>query len=186
MTNIDDQGALPARFDKEGDDVRIISEQSWTVEYRTKEDQSEVSEFSFAESTMADVDVTYQRHEDVDLVESEPTVSLERDYSNAGRGFLYWFILLVALGLFVVSSFAWLLGRKPPEVVSKFDMPEEVPPSNVLTLRGDIRQRNGISHEKTGALESSILEVERVWFGKEKSDPSDLETLAKNWLEQAT
>ena len=80
----------------------------------------------------------------------------------------------------------WWLSRKPKEVVKKFDMPEEVNPFTVLTLLRDIRQRNGISNEKTVELEDSILEVERSWFGKEKSEPSDLEELARIWLEQAS
>ena len=186
VANIDDQGVLPARFDKESDAVQIVSERSWSVEYQTKEDQTNVKEFSFGDAKLADATVKFQRYDDVDLVDAEQTVSLERRYSNAGWGFLYWLIPLIVIGLFGLSLLAWLLGRKPKETIIKFEMPEDVNPFTVLTLLRDIRQRNGISNEKATELENSIQEVERSWFGKEKADPSNLEELARNWLEQAS
>lgn len=187
VVSIDDQGVLPARFDKDSDDIQILSERSWSVEYRTKEDKADVQEFTFADAKAADAELKYQRYDDVDLVDAQQNVSLERSYSNAGWSFLYWLIPAIALLLFASAAATFALTRPKVEKVAKFEMPDDVNPFTVLTLLRDIRQRNGISNEKATELEDSIQEVERSWFGKDRpSDESNLKELAQAWVEQAS
>ena len=187
VVSVDDQGVLPSRFDKDSDDIQIVSERSWSVEYRTKENQSDVKEFSFGDAKTDNAVLKYQRYDDVDLVDAEQKVSLERHYSNAGWGFLYWLIPVIALLLFAVAGLTFVVTRPKTEEVAKFEMPEDINPFTVLTLLRDIRQRNGISNEKATELESSIRDVERSWFGKEhEDDQPNLQELAKSWLEQAS
>lgn len=184
VVSVDDQGVLPARFDKESDDIQIVSERSWSVEYQAKENQSEVGMFSFADGKLEDVAMKFQRYDDVDLVESEQAVSLEREYSNVGFGFLYWLVPLIALLLLGASALLFLRGKPAVETVDKFAMPEDVNPFTVLTLLQGIRERNGIANEKAVELESSIQQVERSWFGKEPHEQANLEELARTWLDQ--
>ena len=185
VVNVDDQGVLPARFDKESEDIQIISERSWSVEYCAKENQSEVGVFSFADAKLDEVETKFQRYEDVDLVETEQDVSLERQYSNAGFNFLYWLVPLIAM-MFLLAGLVVFLRKQPAtETVEKFTMPEDVNPFTVLTLLRDIRQRNGIANEKAIELENSIQQVERSWFGKEDQQQPDLQKLARTWIEQA-
>jgi len=187
VVSVDDQGVLPTRFDPDSDEVQIVSERGWSVEYRAKENETDVTEFSFGESKVDDAEVKFQRYDDVDLVDSEQVVSLERQYSNAGWSFLYWLVPLVGLALLAAVAFAFVYKRPVVEPAAKFTMPEDVNPFTVLTLLRDIRQRNGIADDKAIELESSIEEVERSWFGKEKeSSQLDLTKLARTWLEQTS
>jgi len=176
VVSVDDQGVLPTRFDPDSDEVQIVSERGWSVEYRAKENETDVTEFSFGESKVDDAEVKFQRYDDVDLVDSEQVVSLERQYSNA----------VVGLALLAAVAFAFVYKRPVVEPAAKFTMPEDVNPFTVLTLLRDIRQRNGIADDKAIELESSIEEVERSWFGKEKeSSQLDL-TKLRTWLEQTS
>ena len=189
VVSVDDQGVLPARFDKESDDIQIVSERSWSIEYRAKENESEVGVFSFADAKLDDVAMKFQRYDDVDLVESDQEVSLERQYSNTGFGFLYWLVPLIAFALLATAAGIFLLRQPAVENVDQFAMPEEVNPFTVLTLLRDIRERNGIANEKAIELEDSIQLVERSWFGKETAgkeadQQADLQTLARTWLDQ--
>lgn len=186
VVSVDDQGVLPSRFDKDSDAIQILSERSWTVEYRTKDTESKVNEFAFADAKAEDAVLKYQRYEDVDLVDAEQTISLERSYSGANWSFLYWLIPVIALLFFAMTGLIVFLARPKPQAAAKFEMPEDVNPFTVLTLLRDIRQRNGISNEKANELEDSIREVERTWFGKERGSQENLEELAQTWLEQAS
>jgi hypothetical protein len=186
VVSIDDQGVLPSRFDKESLDIQILSERSWTVEYRAKENEAELVEFSFGDAKTETADLKFQRYEDADLVEAGQQVSLERSYENAGWGFLYWLLPLIALCFAGLAAF--LFFRSQPEVkqTAKFEMPDDINPFTVLTLLKDIRHRNGISNEQSIELETSIQEVERSYFGKRASDErADLKKLASSWLQKA-
>ncbi|QEG20449.1 hypothetical protein [Mariniblastus fucicola] len=186
VVSVDDQGVLPARFDKDSDKIQIVSERTWSVEYRTKEDQSDVAEFSFGDAKTEDAVLKYQRYDDVDLVDSEQNVSLERRYSNPGWSFLYWLVPVIAVLLLVTSALLFVFSRPKVEKVSQFEMPEDINPFTVLTLLRDIRQRNGIATDKAVELEDSIQQVERSWFGKDSHSDANLEELARTWLEQTS
>ena len=186
IVSVDDQGVLPSRFDKESNGIQILSERSWAVEYRAKEQQSEVGAFTFADAKLDDVTTKFQRYDDVDLVESEQTVSLERQYSNTSLSFLYWLVPLIAVVLLGAAAAVFLRSQPAVEKVDAFAMPEDVNPFTVLTLLRDIRQRNGIADDKAIELESSIQQIERSWFGKEAAQQADLRELARTWLDQAS
>ena len=186
IVSVDDQGVLPSRFDKESNGIQILSERSWAVEYRAKEQQAEVGAFTFADAKLDDVTTKFQRYDDVDLVESEQTVSLERRYSNTSFSFLCWLVPLIAVVLLGATVAVFLRGQPAVEKAEGFAMPEEVNPFTVLTLLRDIRQRNGIADDKAIELESSIQRIERSWFGKEAGQQADLRELARNWLDQTS
>lgn len=186
VVSVDDQGVLPSRFEKDSDAIQILSERSWTVEYRTKDNESKITEFAFADAKAEGAVLKYQRYEDVDLVDAEPTISLERSYSGASWSFLYWLVPVIGLLFFAMAGLIVFLARPKQKTAAKFEMPEDVNPFTVLTLLRDIRQRNGISNEKANELEESIREVERDWFGKERGSQENLEELAQTWLEQAS
>ena len=121
-----------------------------------------------------------------DRVESEQTVSLERQYSNTSLSFLYWLVPLIAVVLLGAAAAVFLRSQPAVEKVDAFAMPEDVNPFTVLTLLRDIRQRNGIADDKAIELESSIQQIERSWFGKEAAQQADLRELARTWLDQAS
>jgi hypothetical protein len=188
IVSVDDQGVLPARFDKDSDDIQILSDRSWTVEYKAQEDGANVTQFTFGESKLADAGSKFQRYDDADLVEAEKTVELEKVYATGwGWGFLYWLIPLIVLGLAGAGALVFISNQPAAVIEERFTIPDDINPFTVLTLLQDIKRRNGISNEQAVELESSINRVEQYYFGKSESDQEteDLEQLAQTWVRQA-
>ena len=185
VVDIEDQGVLASKFDEDSNTPQILSERSWSVEYRSVEGQGESADFDFGIPVMAGISSNYQRYEDADLVDVEPTVSLDRKYgTSAGWSFLWVFPLLTIIAVFV--GVFW--KSKPDEQSrSRFEVPEEINPFTVLTVLRDIKQRNGISDQQSEALNHSINRVESFYFGRSQQDlaAEDLKALAEQWVRES-
>ncbi|MFT7631476.1 MAG: hypothetical protein ACI87E_002514, partial [Mariniblastus sp.] len=188
LVSVEDQGVLPSMFDKDGRGIQIMSDRSWTVEYRAKENAGAMTQFSFGQPKLEDVASKFQRYEDADLVESEQIVNLEKKYGSFSWGFLGWLIPLIIVGLVALVGAGYAMTRPKQHVEQRFYVPIDVNPFTVLTLLKDIKQRNGITQEKAIELEKSINRVEESYFGKTKlaSDAEDLTKLARDWVSQAS
>ncbi len=186
LVSVDDQGVLPTAFEKDSDEIQILSDRSWTVEYQAKQSQGEMASFQFGEPKPPEAIVKFQRYEDADLVGVEQTVTLAKKYGSFSWGFLSWLIPLIAIGI-VGGIFATLFLSKPPtEQSSRFHVPNDVNAFSVLTLLNDIKQRNGISAELSQELQSSINRVEESYFGAEDAaDTENLAELAQTWVKRA-
>ena len=186
VVSIDDQGVLPTSFDKESNQVQILSDRSWTVEYKAKEGSKNLTNFSFSNLALEDAGTKFQRYEDADLVEVTQTVALEKNYDSFSWNFLYWLIPLIVLGLVGVAALIFATNQPKQVEEARFNIPEDINPFTVLTLLKDIKRRNGISSEQAIKLEDSINRVEQYYFGKDDAEMSDdLEKLAKDWVGQA-
>jgi hypothetical protein len=185
IVSIDDQGVLPTRFDKEADQIQIVSDRSWTVEYQAVENQPR--QFSFADPVGDVAAVKFQRYEGADLVASEPKVALEKSYGVASWNFLYWLIPLVVLGLLAVVAVIQLNNRPMERPAERFQLPDEVNPFTVLTLLKDIQQRNGITPAQSSELQQSIDRIEQTYFGHSESTDAgnELEQVARTWVNRA-
>ena len=187
LVNVDDQGVLPSSFDKESDEIQILSDRSWTVEYKAKEGTGDLNQFSFANLKMDGATNRFQRYEDADLVAVEQTVSLERRYGSFDWSFLFWLIPLVVIGLVGLVAGVWFMSKSEVADEQRYRMPEEINPFTVLNLLKDIKQNNGISSGQAEELQSSIDGVEARYFSKTdgNSDGEDLESLARKWVGRA-
>ena len=186
VVSVDDQPVLPTEFDAESNEIQILSERSWTVEYKATDAASELTEFSFSEAKLDGAESKFQRYEDADLVEVSQAIELEKNYSVFSWSFLYWLIPLVVLGLFGLSGLIYATSRPEQVVEKRFNLPEDINPFTVLTLLRDIKERNGISNEQGVELQNSINRVEQYYFSQsENVDAEDLEQLAKTWVRQA-
>ncbi len=188
VVSVDDQGVLPAAFDKETDAIQILSDRSWTVEYQAPEGAGDVKQFSFAALKIPDANMSYQRYQDADLVAAEPTVSLERAYGSFSWNFLYWLIPLLALVLATVGVGSYLLTRPEEIATHRFRMPTDVNPFTVLTLLQDIKEHNGVTATEASELQASIDRVERAYFGdaEKPEETKDLEALARRWVNRVS
>ena len=187
VVSIDDQGVLPSSFDEDSATPQILSDRSWTVEYKAKDGSSQPEAFSFSESKLADAGVKFQRYEDADLVEVDKAILLEKSYGSFSWGFLYWLIPAIVLGLCGIAGLIYSMNKPAEIVADRFQVPEDVNPFTVLTLLKDIRQRNGISDEKAVELDRSINRVEEYYFGRSDSEEQqqDLSALANQWVQRA-
>ena len=187
VVNIDDQGVLASTFDEDSKTPQILSERSWSVEYRAVDGLGESADFSFGEPKMANVTANYQRYEDADLVDVEPKVTLVRKYGTSSWWSLVWVIplLLLAIGGGVL---AWFMRSKTePTETRRFEVPQEINPFTVLTVLRDIKQRNGIDDKKAEELSHWINRVEAYYFGRSEQEiaSEDLKALAERWVQQS-
>ncbi|MEM9410593.1 MAG: hypothetical protein AAGA30_05740 [Planctomycetota bacterium] len=186
LVNVDDQGVLPSSFEKDTDDIQILSDRSWSVEYKANDNSKAGFEFIFSEPIIEEVSSKFQRYDDADLIEVAQTVSLEKNYQAKTYGVLYWMIPLISLCLFGVAALIYASNQPQPIVTEKFSMPDDVNPFTVLTLLKDIRTRNGINNEQSIQLDQSINRIEQFYFGESKvNEPDDLTEIAKTWIRQA-
>ena len=186
LVSVDDQGVLPASFDKDSKDIQILSDRSWTVEYKAKDESAGLDKFAFNDAKLEGTTSKFQRYVDADLAEVAKVVDLEKSYSKFSWNFLYWLIPLIVCGLVGVTALLYFASQPQQVARKRFEMPEDVNPFTVLTLLKDIRTRNGISNEKGIELQNSIDRIEQFYFGDDDGDrPDDLEDVARSWLRQA-
>ncbi len=187
VVNVDDQGVLPASFDEDSNEIQILSDRSWTVEYKAKTESGELGKFAFSGSKMEDVGVKFQRYDSADLVAAEQEVELEKNYAAFSWTFLFWLIPLVFVGLLVIAGLIYF-GNEPKTVEQKrFNIPEDINPFTVLSLLQDIRQHNGIDTKEKSELDTSINRVQKYYFAKDvtKDQEEDLVSLANRWVTRA-
>lgn len=186
LVSIDDQGVLPTDFEKDTDNIQILSDRSWTLEYQAKQEKGELMEFAFGEPIVADATAKYQRYDDADLQVVEPVVTLEKRYGKANLAYLYWLLPIVAIGIMggVFATLRLSRPRSAPE--SRFQLPEDINPFTVLTLLKDIKERNHLTDAWSDELDSSIDRIEQSYFGETASEePGDLSDLAETWVKRA-
>ncbi len=187
VVSIDDQGVLPSRFDPDSTDIQILSDRSWTVEYRAADAETPSATFAFGESVLPDARLKFQRYEDADLVETAAVVPLVKRYASGGWHWAVWLIPLAFLGLIAVAI-GVVVARRPRIVETpRFRLPDEINPFTVLSLLKSIRDNNGFNGSQAGELDQSINRVEQYWFSASNGHepPEDLSRLAETWVKQA-
>jgi hypothetical protein len=187
VVSVDDQGVLPTKFDPESHDIRILSDRSWTVEYRAAEGAEAPSHFAFSDPLLDGATTRFQRFDDADMVAADQRVLLESRYAAQGRAWVWW---LVAIGGVAVAGIAAVVAwkRRPRHVESvRFRVPNEINPFTVLALLKTIRETNGLDQSASQELDESINRVERHWFSASNGqDPhEDLTRLAETWVSRA-
>src|SRR5262249_15524825 len=76
-----DQPVSVAKFDEDGEAIAVVSERTWMVDLRAKQDAGAGPRtFRFAAARPEGAEMTYQRYQDADLAAAEPEVSLEHEY----------------------------------------------------------------------------------------------------------
>ncbi len=185
VVKVDDQGVLPNSFKKETDDIQILSDRSWTVEYAALDGQTPTS-FVFGNVKLDEVDSKFQRYEDADLVEVERAVALENSFGSIGSSFLYWLVPLLIFVTLGVAAGVFALRQPVQKEQARFQIPEDVNPFTVLSLLKDIKQRNGISDEQSVELDDSINRIEQYYFSpKDTRSDDDLQKVAEAWVNRA-
>ena len=183
---ISDQGCLPSSFDMESPRIQILSDRSWSVEYKVKDEAAEANEFVFSDVKVKAKESKIQRYEDADLVAAESTIQLSKDLAKPNYTWLWISLPLVCLA--VIGSFALAFFR--PETTQQtqegFAVPEDVNAFTVLSLLKDIKRTNGIDQQQKEELNLSINRIEKFYFGEDKDvEAEDLKSLASTWVSKA-
>jgi len=183
---IDDRGVSISRFDPESSEPVVISERNYTVTLTGREDLAALpKEFTFPGPKLEADKVTYQRYNDADLDEVEQTVSLEKQYGDVSRPWL-WGLLAIPFVALAIGAAWWMnRGRVKQTAKSRFQVPAQLTPFSVLALLRNIQANDGLSTDMHRELAGSIQSLERHYFADTSVSAPDLRTVAENWVSRA-
>ncbi|MDG2384003.1 MAG: hypothetical protein P8N76_20190 [Pirellulaceae bacterium] len=186
VVEIDDQGLSVTQFEKDSSDPRIVSERLWTVKMSAKSPDHTANSFTFPVANITGTEVSYQRYDDADLIESQGTVELAGQYSQPNRSWI-WAAPLIGLGLVGVALLLVRSSRprQPQQQTGRFQMPNEVTPFSVLGLLRHIESNNELRPEQRSELQSSIQRLEKHYFDAPSAAEPNLEQIAREWIQQA-
>jgi hypothetical protein len=185
VASIADQGCLPTSFDMQSPQIQILSDRSWTVQYKAKDKTTQAAEFVFSDVKMDVAKNKLQRYEDADLVEADSVIRLEKDLSKPSYAWIWLAIPVLGLSVVGVAAFVMTRSAKPQAEREPFEVPEEINAFTVLSLLKDIKHHNGIDIKQKEELTGSINRVEKFYFGEDSEvEPADLKALATDWVQK--
>ncbi|HEY2840655.1 MAG TPA: hypothetical protein VGJ26_15975, partial [Pirellulales bacterium] len=183
---IDDRGVSISRFDPESSEPVVISERTCTVTLNGRTDLAALpTEFTFPGPKIEADKITYQRYNDADLDEVEQKVSLEKQYGDVKRPWLWGLLVIPAIAL--AGGAAWYMnrGRVKQSTASRFQVPAQVTPFSVLALLRNIQANDGLSTDMHRELAGSIQSLERHYFADTSVPAPDLRSVAESWVSKA-
>jgi hypothetical protein len=183
VKSVEGQPVLASEFDPDTEEIRMLTDRSWTVELGPKPGAAIPQQFQFAAIRDAKATAIFQRYRDADLAKVDRTVDLEKTYAKRDWSFLYWLVPLGgALLLGLIGLLIWA-ARRPKHVKQSLRLPQEINPFTVLALLKHIKERNGIAPRDVPALEQSIVDLETFYFGQRNGHPEpDLHHIARSWV----
>ncbi|MEE2642699.1 MAG: hypothetical protein VX768_18870 [Planctomycetota bacterium] len=177
-----DQGVSVSAFDPESNDIRMVTEREWLIELRAGEEAGLPKDFDFCSALAPETGMVFKRYEDADLVEVEPSVSLENRYGQARRAWIYWLLGGIPV-LTLVTVVGVLVARVPrPEKVARYRRPEEITPLSVISLLKEIRGDEKLGGDKQARLDEVIERIEQHFFYTEEGEAPDLKKETDHWL----
>ncbi len=192
VVETEDQGAQVVQLDPETDEPSAVSERLWNLTFKVKPGLSRVPEtFQFATPKNAEHKVTWFRYADADLAEV-PTgeASLTERY-EAPRGFWgtlgAWFPWVAGIGLIGAGAFfAWRQQKQTaPAAPTRFPVPDDLTPLNVLGLLRAIKDRAGLPVADASELAGEISRLEAHYYAADGVASPDLAATARQWSARA-
>jgi hypothetical protein len=199
IEKINEQPAVIAKLDTEGDKVTAASERPWMINYAVDEKTSGNAVFRFPALKLAG-DATYKRYADADLEDVKSEVAL----AGIRLRPVQWWKWAAGAGaaLLVLIAGAWLTIRavrkgRATQRPRTYHMPQVVTPFTVMDLlrRMQVDQSIGLSGSMREQLLTDIKSMEQGYFanhgtagngnvngngnGNGAPDPTDL---AHRWL----
>ncbi|HAA68135.1 MAG TPA: hypothetical protein DCE55_03240 [Planctomycetaceae bacterium] len=187
VTNLQDQGLSVSEFDSESrGSSLIVSERTWMITLAATTDaENRPQAFSFAQAKTDDAKVVYQRFADADLVSVEKTVALEQNYGQSGYRWYFGATIIGASLLVIAGSLVMFMKKRDVHSAEpSIAMPSEVNAFTVLGLLKQIREKHTADSAPGRELANAIANLEVEFFSKQGSSPSDLEALARSWIQR--
>lgn len=188
LEKIDDQGLAVSKFDPDSEENVVDSERTWLVSFRGAPIENEPAKtFTFARAKEDGAELVYQRYVDADLAKVGPEVVLEARYGQPTYSWLWRLAGGLLVAVLAVGALIALVRSRPRKAGgARFQMPEDVTPFSVLGLLREIEHNNGLTPAQMRELNSSIQEIERLYFAKPESDKPDLRQIAETWVSRAS
>ena len=170
-----------SRLEIEGGKIRPLSEAAYRLDLEWTGKPGEERRFSFPVLESLDVEVTYKRYDDVDIVAAAPAVILAGSAPVSNNSF----ILIAVLALLVLSAVIWWQQRSEAPILApglQFAAPATPTALNVLALLGDIRDTHLLD---TAELQRDIQAIEAAHFSPTGGSSQDLAAIAQSWCAKA-
>lgn len=190
VVKTNDSGVAVTKLDTEGDDLAALSERSWVFELRPEGTGQGPATFKFPAAKAGNLEVTYKRYADADLVEVNPEVALAGLRLRPDLTWLWVTMFAAASGL----AAWWQIRRRRGRAhdvssAPAYTIPAQLTPFTLLNLLRRIQGdgRLALSPQDREELLSTIRELERDYFGPRRNgEPArDLDALARRWIESA-
>ena len=188
VTNVEDEGATIAEFDKDSRETAIVCERNYMVYLQAKEGLKEhPKEFQFGSSLIAQVTMEHQRYVDADLASVGAVISLEQEYGEPVAMWKWYTGGAVAMAIGLVLVYALLLSKPQEQVIARrFHVPDDVTPFTVIGLLKNIESNNGLNPDCSKELAGTINRLEKYYFSDRAGDEPDLHNIASDWASKAT
>ncbi len=183
----DDQGAIPTELDPKSEDIQILSDRSWQVSLAGRPDAKGGNDtFRFCDAAVADVQNTFQRYQDADLVASQQVVPLAPGLQRVSSyGWWLGSIAAILALLGAAALIAWRHRPRRPAVRPRYQMPGELNPFTLLSLLYRIQDDPRLDAPAREELRNSIAGIERHYFAKENGEAvPDLSQIASRWIQR--
>jgi hypothetical protein len=186
-TKTNDSGANLTKLDTESDDLAALTERSWVFNLEPAGHGKPPALFQFPKARSKDLEITYKRYADADLVQVKPEVAV------AGlrlRPNLTWVwvvsIIVVAGGGSLVILRRRQIARPVVTAEMSYTLPDPVTPFAALKLlrRIEADPKVSLRDARRGELVQTIRDLERGYFAPPSngSPNGDLTTLLQSWL----
>lgn len=186
-----DPGVVISKLDTESDDLAALSERSWVFELRPTGRGAGPAVFRFPAAATPEVELTYKRYADADLVEVAPEVAVAGLRLRPDR---IWLWLLLVCGAGSVIAAGAIRRRRTlrtgAATVSAYTMPAPVTPFATLSLLRRIHGDDRLALEtvQREELGRTIRTLEQDLFARPMGGGSqaDLTVLLEAWLAKAS
>jgi len=182
-TQVIPQAVSVVRFDPEADNA-VNTERSWMIHFAALAGTNP-KEFSFGQPKASNLEMLYQRYNDADLVEAQPTISLEATYLKRN-----WYQIgaYSALGVFLIGLAGlglFRLARSDSKTqTTGLPIPDKLDVFVLLGILEQVHQQGKLSDSQRKELEQTIKGLERDHFAPEKLTgvETNLRAIAEKWV----
>ena len=191
IAEINDSLPMVSTFDAESAEMRVVSERTWEIKLKGRNDlPTTPDQFQFGQP-VADVEIaewSRMGFDDEDIVEMEPIVKLEGDYGEAATPWLSIVTFGSATLLGVVVLSVLVLGMKQSGKQSgPRRTTESMSPFALIAALSERLESGQLSRAEEAELREEIHRLEESHFGQrwnsqEESGEPPLNRIADKWL----
>jgi hypothetical protein len=185
IVKTEDQGVSVAKFDPDSLQTAVVSERTWLLTLHALPDLPQPPRlFSFGTARQEEMELTYQRYRDADLVPVSKEVSLEQQYGERSLKWI-WAVAAAAIVILIVLALVirrLLKSRSPRDTGD--GLPDKFTPFTVTSLLQRIQRNNQLNEAQQAELSRALHLLERRYFAGEPNGDGELNLreLAESWV----
>ena len=187
---VEDHGLDVTALDTTSETICPVCRRSWMVDLLPSS-ETPVESFAFPPVQDASIEVSFERYDDAEIIETADVVGLK---GPAGRNAV-WFRVFVGIAILLIAIVAIVTVRRfrrrnVETEDARYRRPAELTPFYLLALLSHIQVDESLRLDDTerSSLNRTMDEIEQRFFGRETNfaNPSDLETIVDQWLARST